>query len=107
MYYSDKVTYTCCGYHCDQSTLEYNKPKEDLMEASFATQLPIKHSLKPLQNEAEGYIWYKHLGYIGKDAIKHLLQLVTGVLLKGLTMVKYKSYGVNKTYKVIFKRQLT
>ena len=47
-YYGNKVTYTHCSYHCDQSTLKYNKPKEDLIEASFVTQSPIKHSLKPL-----------------------------------------------------------
>ena len=57
LYYGDKVTYACCGYHCNQSTLEYNEPKEeDSIEASFATQLLIKHLSKPLQNEAEGHI---------------------------------------------------
>ena len=44
------------------------------------------------------------MGYAGKDAIKQLLQLVIGAILKGLTIVKYKLYGVSKAYKVILKR---
>ena len=57
LYYGNKVMYAHCGYHCDQSTFKYNEPKEeDLTKASFATQLLIKHLLKPLQNETEGCI---------------------------------------------------
>ena len=99
--------YTCYGYHCNQSTLKYNKPKkEDLTETSFATQPPIKRSSKPLQNEIKGHIWHKHLGHTGKDTIKQLPQSVTGTLLKGPIMVKYQLYGVSKAHKIVFRRQL-
>jgi hypothetical protein len=32
---------------------------------------------------------------------------VTGAVLKGLTIIKYKSYRVSKAYKVILRRPLT
>ena len=44
------------------------------------------------------------MGYTEKDIIEQLLQLVIGAILKGLIMVKYKSYGVSKAYKVILRR---
>ena len=91
------------------SDLEYNEPKRDSPEASFATRSskPIKHSSKPLLNQAEGHIWHQRLGHAGKDAIEQLPQLVTGALLKGLTIVKYKLYRVSKAYKVILRRPPT
>ena len=81
--------YTCYSYHYNQSTFEYNKPKEkDSTEAFFATQLPIKHSLKPLWNETKGHIWHQQLGHLEKEVIKHLFQSVMGAILKGPTTVK-------------------
>ena len=104
LYYGDNVTYARCGYHYGQSTIEYNEPKaEDSREASFATQ-PLKHSSKPLRNEAEGHIWHQRLGHAGKDAIEQLPQSVTGAILKGPTTVECESCGVSKAYKVILRR---
>ena len=39
--------------------------------------------------------------------IEQLLQSVTGAILKGLTTVEYKLYGVSKAHKVILRRPLT
>jgi hypothetical protein len=47
------------------------------------------------------------LAYAGKSAIKHLLQSVTGAILKGPTIVKCKSCGVGKAHRVISRRQPT
>ena len=44
------------------------------------------------------------MGCIGKNAIRHLLKLVIGAILKGLTTIEYKLYGVSKAYKVILRR---
>ena len=108
LYYGDNVTYAYCSYHGGHSTIEYNEPKESSQPvASFATQPPVKHSSKPLQNEAEGRIWHQRLGHAGKNAIKHLLKSVTGAILKGPTTVECESCGVSKAHKVISRRQPT
>ena len=49
LYYGDNETYAHCGYHYGRTTLEYNEPKRDSREASFATQ-SLKQSSKPLLN---------------------------------------------------------
>ena len=102
------MTYACCSRYYSQLTIKYNKPKvKDSWETSFTTQSPVKHLLKPLQNKAEGRIWHQQLGYIGKDIIKQLLQLVIGAILKGPITVEYKLYRVSKAHKLILRRQLT
>ena len=109
LFYSDNKMYAYYSYYSGQTTLKYNKPKSTLQEASFAAQLkkPLKHLLKPLQNEAEGCIQYQQLGHTGKDAIEQLLQSVTGALLKGLTTVKCKSCRISKAYKIVSRRPPT
>lgn len=77
-------------------------------EASFATQSkPVKHSSKPLLNQAEGHIWHQRLGHAGKDAIEQLPQSVTGTILKGPTTVECESCGVSKAHEVISRRPPT
>ena len=47
------------------------------------------------------------MGHAGKEAIKQLHQLVTGMILKGPITVEYKLCGVSKAHKVVFRRYLT
>ena len=109
LFYGDNETYAYCGYYSGQKTIEYNEPKRDSPEASFATRSskPIKHSSKPLLNQAEGHIWHQRLGHAGKDAIEQLPQSVTGALLKGPTTVECESCGVSKAHEVISRRPPT
>ena len=38
--------------------------------------------------------------------IKHLPQLITGLILKGLTMVKSTTYEVSKAHKIVIRKPL-
>jgi len=59
LFYGDNETYAYCGRHCGRNTIECNELRRYSPEASFATQSkPVKHSSKPLLNQAEGHIWH-------------------------------------------------